>query len=451
MTKPFIMAILTNISTQSKTKMKAKFAIFMLLCLGIISCQNVEQGDLVDNVQAKATTTNLNIRSIDEIIDIANSAVEILDDAQTRNINRFASSTANALPLYSANSRSDAESPAIYVVNYDNEEGFAIISTNKAIEPVLAVSETGIYTPDNETNTGLDDFINLALKYVEFASNQNTTMSRGEDFDTQFDTTTSYTNPIRSNLSTSWGQNDIYGAKCPNGLSGCFNTALAQILCNIKYPTTLSITYPNADITTLNLDWSDISKHSIIATTSSNALIINNCMASDDAHEAISYLMRELGYRSNSIYNSKPKSTGTLPDLGYSCAKGLGLTMSSITNYTTGCEKDALSTNRLMLTFGYQQLTDSTLTGHAWVVDNHKEKIVTTKYYYEDGVKLSTPKTVSTVTNYAHVNWGWNSNGNGYYISNVFNTEEPYQLDFNSKQASSYYFDYNVNYFTIQE
>jgi hypothetical protein len=161
--------------------------------------------------------------------------------------------------------------------------------------------------------------------------------------------------------------------------------------------------------------------------------------------------MRELGYRSNSIYNSKPKSTGTLPDLGYSCAKGLGLTMSSITNYTTGCEKDALSTNRLMLTFGYQQLTDSTLTGHAWVVDNHKEKIVTTKYYYEDGVKLSTPKTVSTVTNYAHVNWGWNSNGNGYYISNVFNTEEPYQLDFNSKQASSYYFDYNVNYFTIQE
>lgn len=43
------------------------------------------------------------------------------------------------------------------------------------------------------------------------------------------------------------------------------------------------------------------------------------------------------------------------------------------------------------------------------------------------------------------------SNGNGYYISNVFNTEEPYQLDFNSKQASSYYFDYNVNYFTIQE
>lgn len=52
-----------------------------------------------------------------------------------------------------------------------------------------------------------------------------------------------------------------------------------------EYPTQLSLTYENAPFSVINLDWSEIKKYKGIFDDT----------ASNSAHEAIGYLLRQLG------------------------------------------------------------------------------------------------------------------------------------------------------------
>ena len=76
--------------------------------------------------------------------------------------------------------------------------------------------------------------------------------------------------------------------------------------------------------------------------------------------------------------------------------------------------------------------------GHDWVIDGYNQYWTYRKYY-----RLQYPyhlyDTIGWSNNYLHCNWGWNGNGNGYYLlssdNNKVGVSNPY-----------YYMDCDVIY-----
>lgn len=136
--------------------MRFKTLIYLALPLIVVSCQDSANSDLQTSNE-KLYAQSDSIRTIDEAIDIANTAAIEFFGENTRSEPRIATKSSNVTPIYAQLSRSDEESPVLYVVNYDNDEGFAVITANSNLVPVLAVTEEGSYTVGEVTNTGLDD------------------------------------------------------------------------------------------------------------------------------------------------------------------------------------------------------------------------------------------------------------------------------------------------------
>ena len=110
-------------------------------------------------------------------------------------------------------------------------------------------------------------------------------------------------------LTTKWGQSGIYGNLCPNGLSGCSNTAAVQIMAYHKYPSLLFLTYLGVnDFTAITIDWDNILCHDegIGTYNSSLGKYVCNCGCN---YEHISAIMREVGFRANTSYNFDDPST----------------------------------------------------------------------------------------------------------------------------------------------
>lgn len=60
-----------------------------------------------------------------------------------------------------------ATEPLVYVFNFENEEGFALISGDRRTTPVLAITESGSLNPDEPVdNPGLALFLSLAEDYM---------------------------------------------------------------------------------------------------------------------------------------------------------------------------------------------------------------------------------------------------------------------------------------------
>jgi hypothetical protein len=63
---------------------------------------------------------------------------------------------------------------------------------------------------------------------------------------------------------------------------------------------------------------------------------------------------------------------------------------------------------------------------------------------------LGEPTGTRNTYNYAHVNWGWDGRGNGYYLTNVFDTSSPYSLDDSSLIIeNNYNFNKGVYFVTV--
>jgi hypothetical protein len=331
------------------------------------------------------------------------------------------------VPVYVVGSRSEVDEPSIYVVNYDDEQGFAVISGTDIENPILGVAESGSYD-ENADNPGLKLFVEIAANITAPSDSLVPLLKAIE--------TKIYTEKeIEPRLSVKWGQGSPYGNKCPNGISGCANTASAQIMSYFRFPSSIDITYTDADTTSVTLDWDAICKH--VVTTNSITCLTGH----SDAHDMIAYLMRELGYLSGSQYNAN--STGTQVGGQYATLKKLGYTLSSHSAYTEDCEFTALA-NGIMLVDGY-----CSEGGHSWVIDGCKRL----QFHVINRLELNSlgePTETRNTYNYAHVNWGWDGRGNGYYLTNVFDTSLPYSLDDSSLIIeNNYNFNNGVYFVTV--
>lgn len=93
------------------------------------------------------------IRSYDEALEIAKGAVSIVENGITTR-GSFPSRVIdqkNSMIIRSTLTRSestDYNDTLLYVFNYANDMGFAVVSANPETEGLIAVTESGTYTDD---------------------------------------------------------------------------------------------------------------------------------------------------------------------------------------------------------------------------------------------------------------------------------------------------------------
>ncbi len=205
----------------------------------------------------------------------------------------------------------------LYIVNYDDTQGFAVISAPQNVEPVIAVVEKGDFAEGILSDeSAFSFFIDAAVDYIQSSSACNVS-PQGNIVITpgSYDKYKLVYDKVEPKLIVEWGQNFPEGYYCPNKICGCVQTAVAQILSFYELPTTIELTYKDCDKSVQLLDWASIKKH---VTSQRWDEIPNNahlteCPASVESHYVLARLCRQLGELNIADYRF-PTATGAFPE-----------------------------------------------------------------------------------------------------------------------------------------
>ena len=436
-----------------------KLLFFLSVVVAFTSCtsdysENCENS----NDETVLSEYNPNRRSFSEAVEIAQNSIKILQgntnvsrgSEPARTLNFDSGVKAICQTVSRSTSSTSNNDTLLYIFNFNDEQGFAVVSASRQTEGLIAVTESGSYDPAVSTgNPGFEMYMNTAKAYVEYkdktsVTKDGTMQSRSDNrmYKPVYDTV--YYQKIEPKVSVRWGQEGITGQFFSNKIAGCGNIAMAQIISYFKYPSTLTLTFPERDVNYTTLDWTAICKH-----------IYTNFDANrDDADKQIGRLARQLGKISNSTYYSD-NQTGTRSDstiytlqfIGYNVSQWIDynyvLTDNGATNPDVGYAlANSLSSGKLILMIGQK----SNLAGHSWVIDGclYVKALHRIMCTY-DGTNWFVAQELGTErTCHNHINWGWDGVLNGYFLSSVLNAKNPVQ---NDPDYIPYYGNKDLNYY----
>lgn len=437
-----------------------KIYLIILVMAGFIACTS--DGLREDAVQEDKPLTQQydpNRRSFAEAVEIAQNSIKMLDEdkAMTRGVApvRKLNLKDGVKAFHKAGTRSgDASSDndtLLYVFNFADDQGFAVVSASRHTDGLIAVVEEGSYDPVVPTgNPGFDTYMNMAKAYIAY---KDRTEAVNESADTRGVTTnpiyqhvydTIYYRNIAPKVTVKWGQQMTMGQFCPNGISGCANTAAAQIMSYYGYPSGRTLTFSERDTTYTSFNWSYMRARTYANKTSNW----------DTYDKQIGRLARQLGNDAGSSYNTGGTST-TFPN-ARSAMASWGYNVGSITTYNYSNSETGytlanyLAANKII----YMGGTNSDDKSHIWIIDGCKyvkalERIMVS---YDNGVTWSVFQEMATYkTCHNHINWGWNGAGNGYFQSSVLDATYPLQSDYSpySLPVGDIGFYTNVVYFAV--
>ncbi len=307
----------------------------------------------------------------------------------------------------------DAE-PYIHIFNFENEEGFAIMSGDERVPSLLALTFGGSLRPgDTVEIPGLAIFLEgLPAYFAEqiAAADEQTVTTRSDDgppnYFVDWGWENEYCIPFHVDpLLVDWHQDDPYNEYTPlkNGQPtavGCYPVAVGQLMSMYKHP---------ASYNGYAFDW--------------NFMINGYRTPQGDPDLMISRLHEQLGLPQNldveyeaELFLAGDGSSAptanikrTLNNFGYTC--------SSPTTYKKDVVINELRNGYPCLMLGGDSNEDA---GHGWLVhglnclkrwvERYDKGIFVNLYYEEEGFHLLCDMGIK------------GNKGDGYYLGNVFNT-----------------------------
>lgn len=427
-----------------------KLSVLLVAGLAILNGCTSQEDPIPQFEPAERATETTYTRSVADAIAIADAFLDAGNDkAESR-----AGRKAKVAAILGATSRSESDT-LLYSVNYGEDDGFVIVSAKATPQPVLAYVERGSYDGETTQNPGFDAFIDAAKSYSAY----------------------SYTGPIDSVLIpaprpytiykvakpanlTKWGPKHPEGEFCPNGRAGCVQTAMAQAFAIIEKPTNLALTYPGAEVSNIELNWSDIKKHKQSEVVKFNYHLVL-CDASLEAHKALSYLCRQLGHLNHADYRDSTTTSSTnyyYPTLCNLLGSNKVESEKSLYRSNENFFNKLYDKKGIAIINGWTDLTYK--DGHTWLCEGgrsyeyHSGKLD----YLED--KFTEPTEFVSHTYYFYFNWGWCGDFDGYFLGDVYDTSKSiaeedlpapknpvYEL--NDAASSRADFKYNVEYIMI--
>lgn len=332
-----------------------------------------------------------------------------------------------------------------YVVNFENDNGFVIASSDKREIPVFAYVEEGTYEDIDSIPDGQRPQVEENNGYLSFMCNlqelviNNRTLSHKDpnNYDLLIydgniiggdmppinppETINEVQQPL---LLTVWGQRD-YNDYCNGYPTGCVITAVSQICSYLQKPNHVAWAQ-NGIGNQCSIDWQRI-----------NEECMNYCgnVLSFDLHDQIANLMRFWGLAFHAEYSEK--GTGADSEDAIETLCDYGFNVSPLKDFdATDVINELRKGNRIIYMKGSERYYHTFFVirqyvgGHAWVVDG---------YIHQEcrGRK----------TDYLHCNWGWKGDKNGYFLAGVFDTDSPAFDDSYVTRGENY--KYNLKYSTI--
>ena len=338
-----------------------------------------------------------------------------------------------------------------YVVNFDNNEGYVIASSDDRETPIFAYIEDGNYNEEDTLNNGYEAFMsslidteiyNRQLTENDEKLQQSPTIPQ-EPIVTRFirkeddDEDNPYNGPTIAEdkyevmlplLKTKWDQSAPYNKYCPGPYTGCVVTAISQICSFLKSPNNVSWSY-NGVGNSCNIDWDKIVKE---CTNS-----YWGAPTSYDTQDQVANLMRFWGVTFEAEYSSG--GTSVNGDDAIDKLRWYGYNATKLGDYNaTNVINDLKKGNSIIFMIGHARyyhvwlVVRKYVDGHAWVVDGYIDEVRSKKE-----------------TIYLHCNWGWGGTRNGYFLSNVLNADESPAIEDNKVKTRSHNYRYNLKTSTI--
>ena len=450
--------------------MKINYLILTIFLLSMISCNDIIEDSQMSEI-SHLHKEQADKRSYEEAIRIAQQSISMLDSSlvttrgttQARQIDLHKTTAiVCSNDMVTRSSDSPENDTLMYVFNFNDNQGFAVVSAEESTEGLIAITESGSYNPSDTTDSGFNRFMAAAKLYIlanKDKKKNNLTRAQVGQLE-RVDTIGIYS--ISPRITVKWGQTGHEGEFCSNGVSGCMHTAAAMIMSYFEYPTGISLTYEDAPYTYRALNWSGIKsfvgKYEYIPTHDYDL-----CMNED--HKSIGYLCRELAHKTGDNFNYNPLGTSAnMLDLRNALIS-YGYSVGDITYYqnlvNTTTVENHLSDGKLILMAGVSSLGG----GHAWVIDGfYRYTIHYRRYEYTPNNELPDFPLLTLIEEqynqyrYNHINWGGNGYNNGFFSDGVFSFYgNAYSYDSsnyigttnNNNLITENNFSVNVNFITI--
>ncbi|MBD5189710.1 MAG: hypothetical protein HDS95_05465 [Bacteroidales bacterium] len=308
------------------------------------------------------------------------------------------------------------DSISLYVFNFENEQGYALMSGDNRLPSLLVLTEEGNLDPESENITnagvvsfyeGLDDVIKDLTPLPE------TPIS---PYLKEFDTYGPWENIVYKNAAyckVKWGQEtpynkvvkELHGGK--EVLTGCVATAVAQLMSVHQYP-------PTYDGHIFN--WERMTSQ------------IKASRCTEGIQDQIAMLMAQLGLHKHLDVTYNEDGSGAKPDniprtllsMGYSSGGVLEVFNSEklIDELKKGfpvlvsgyCYRSRVDILGVKFSYVYER-------GHEWLAHGLLERKREKRRHDKNGDVIFT--TTESVY-YPLYNWGWDGKSDGYYLVSTF-------------------------------
>lgn len=417
---------------------------YLFFTFALFSCSNGSDLLEPDLTMQDKEMNNPSLRTVNDAVKIAEKASSVFYGTKTR-----ATKIKDVINYTSVKTRGE-DNPLLYIVNFEDDKGYAVIGADKRINGLIAICEEGNYNGAGSLNPSAEEALEMAAIYA--SSTIPSIKDSFPDFITRIvEEDTLIYSIIKPRIVTKLGQQWPTGYFCPNGYCGCSITAAAQIMSYYEEPRSYSINYPNADVSFINIDWQDIKIHS-----GNGLYCFSHCEASEESHFILARLCRQLGYEAGSKYADN--GTGTSLNQEPGLFKNTSLNVTERFSYITNSTIDRIHDDGILFMGSKPELGSG--PGHAWLIDGYNHYKIKQSIYNGHPTLLDPTgennkefiRENILENTYVHINWGWNGNSNGFYYDGIFDTSRYYKLDDeNSKGINNYDLSYSKTCFIVSK
>ena len=362
---------------------------------------------------------------------------------QRRIKNRFASRSNKMATRSAGDSNQESENPLLYVFNFEDNEGFAVMGADKRGAPLLALVESGEFTPGMTT-----DNLGFAISMSQaVAAYSQMIVEAGSDtvYNTNgFVMTATVKDSITVNKNgqcqVAWHQWSPYNLLCPpysqveqNCPTGCDATAAAQLMSIYKYPSSYAGQTFNWDSMIAGTDNDGVARLMMLLGLPVN-LNNNYTPNNSSAHlEDVPHALQNFGYAHPGVYADYDANVVMSHVLA-----GLPVLMRG-----RATKSFYMGTPPNPLIYMYSEPSK-----HAWLVDGGK--IVTITIQVHNFLTGEHAVIGPNTAKYIHCNFGWEDANryNGLFLTNNIDTVDKIISEQGQTYISDHYYQFDLKMVT---